>query len=79
MLNSISMNVKTRIKNNKNKLKIKNSIKIQYINMIHTYNKIYMCINKIYKYIVFTTYFYYFYIYVELLENLSIKNIHLTF
>lgn len=39
MLNSISMNVKTRIKNNKNKLKIKNSIKIQYINMIHTYQQ----------------------------------------
>lgn len=34
---------------------------------------------EIYKYIVFATYFYYFYIYVELFENLSIKNIHLTF
>ena len=36
------MNVKIRIKNNKDKLKVKNSIKTQYINIIHTCNKIYM-------------------------------------
>lgn len=35
MFNPISMNVKIRIKNNKDKLKVKNSIKIQYINIIH--------------------------------------------
>lgn len=38
------MNVKIRIKNNKDKLKVKNSIKTQYINIIHTCNKIYMYI-----------------------------------
>lgn len=44
MFNPISMNVKIRIKNNKDKLKVKNSIKTQYINIIHTCNKIYMYI-----------------------------------